>query len=216
MIVINTKNYKTGAALLKLAKEIEKIDTHMILAVPATELTYLSKKTVLPIYAQHLDAAYSEKSTGFITPEDIKSSGAHGTLLNHSEHPLPFETLKKTIALCKKDKLTAIVCTSSLTELKKIAALEPPIIAFEEPALIGTGKSITSVKPKELAECAAYLKKRSSILLCGAGISSLEDVQVAYSLGCKGVLIASAIADAKNPIPILKQLANWETKLLDE
>ena len=54
------------------------------------------------------------------------------------------------------------------------------------------------------------MKKTKILPLCGAGISTAEDVKEAYNLGCKGVLISSAIAKSKNPIQLLKQLRKFQ------
>lgn len=214
MIIVNTKNFKTGAPLLKLAKLIEKHDLHTILAVPATDIHNLTIHTSLTIFGQHMYYTSAPTSTGHIIVESIKAAGAQGVLLNHSEHPLESDILKKTVEQCKKAKITSIVCADSLESVKKIAQLRPSAIAFEDPTLINTGKSITQYKSKELAQCIHYLKGKPIVPLCGAGISSIKDVQVAYALGCKGVLIASAIANTKNPEAFIKDLAHWEKEML--
>ncbi len=48
------------------------------------------------------------------------------------------------------------------------------------------------------------LKGSKIIPLCGAGIGNLEDVLEAKRLGCKGILISSAIAKDKKPERFLK------------
>lgn len=215
MIIVNTKNYKTGAELLKLAKLIEKYDTHMVLAVPTADISTVAQKTSLNVYAQHIDTIDSEKTTGFVSIASIKAHGATGTILNHAEHKLELSQLKKTIESCRKAKIVTIVCASSFEEVKRLAPLKPSAIALEDPKLIGTGKSIVNAKPKELAMFATYLRDKSIIPICGAGISSVKDIEAAYELGCKGVLIASAITDSKSNLKLIKNIAQLERKLLD-
>lgn len=194
MIVINTKNYKTGDALLALAKLIESIDIHTIVAVPASDVYRIAARTSLNVYAQHVDYIGNEKTTGFIGAASIRALGGTGTILNHAEHPLGFDILKKTIEQCKKAKIVTLVCASSLEQAKKIATLRPEMIAFEDPTLIGTGKSITA-HSNRIEAFVKMLKGKSIVPLCGSGISRIEDVLQAYKLGCKGVLIASALAN---------------------
>lgn len=212
MIIVNTKNYKTGNELLKLAQSIETHDVHTIIAVPAPDIYKIASKTVLPIYAQHVDVA-SEKSTGWLSAKSVKTAGASGTLLNHSEHSMPLEMLKETIEQCKQQKIITVVCAESLESVQKIATLRPEAIAFEDPQLIGTGRSITSYKTHDIKKFVSYLKGKSIVPICGAGISTIHDVQAAYALGCKGVLIASAIAQVKYPGFLLEQLAQWRRQL---
>ena len=51
------------------------------------------------------------------------------------------------------------------------------------------------------------------IPLCGAGISTREDVKEALKLGTKGVLVASGIVKARNQRKALKELT-WERNIL--
>ena len=82
-------------------------------------------------------------------------------------------------------------------------------IAFEYPLLIGTGRSISKVKPGEVRRFSKVMRKSKSIPLCGAGISNGKDVNLALQLGTRGVLLASAVAKAKNPGKIIKELVKY-------
>ncbi len=208
MIIINFKNYKTGKAAFKLAKKIRKFIPKAIIAVPCTDIGYLAYNTLLTVYAQHIDHIESEKTTGLLHPKTIKAHGGKGSLLNHSEHKIPLKDIKESLRIAEKFSLKIALCASSISELKQLIKLKPNpyAIAFEDPKLISTGKSITKYNPKAIIKFIQIMKKTKIIPLCGAGISTAEDVKQAYSLGCKGILIASAIANSKNPIPLLKKL----------
>lgn len=213
MIIINTKNYKTGDDLLKFAKLVQSYDVHTILAVPASDIYKIASKTAINVYAQHVDRALHETSTGWLSAKSVKVAGASGTLLNHSEHAMPLPMLKETIEQCKKIGLITVVCTKNLQEAQHIAQFKPHALALEDAKLIGTGKSITTYKKHDLEKFVAHLKGKSIVPICGAGISSVKDVQAAYNLGCRGVLIASALARQKNPEFLLEQLAAWQKRL---
>ncbi|MEK6858577.1 MAG: triose-phosphate isomerase [Nanoarchaeota archaeon] len=213
MILINTKNYKTGNALLKLAKLIEGYDIHNTLVVPASEVYRIAARTTLNVFVQHVDAVENEKTTGKISAASVKSAGATGTLLNHSEHPLTTEVIKKTIEQCAKVNLATVICVKTLAEAQTLAQFKPNAIAFEDPALIGTGKSVATYNAHDLQKFVTHLKGKPIVPLCGAGLSTIDDVKKAYALGCKGVLIASAIAQSKNPERFLEQLAQWRRQL---
>ncbi len=201
MIVINFKNYKKGKEVLRLSKKIEKYLPKAIVAVPSVNLEEVSEKTKLKVFSQHVEKN-SNRETGFLTVEVAKKSGAKGSLLNHSEHKIGIKKIREI----SKEKIKLIVCASNLKEAREIKKLKPYAIAFEDPKLISTEKSITKHNPKAIKEFANLLKNTKTIPLCGAGINSKEDVVEAKKLGCKGVLIASAIANSKNPNKILKSL----------
>lgn len=203
MIIINTKNYLNEKELNSLSKKIEKINSQIILAVPAIYLKEISKKSKLKIFAQHTDPYLGETSTGAVSAKAIKLSGAKGTLINHSEYPLLFSEIENIISQCKKNNLISVVCSSNLKEIKHLKKISPTAIAFESPELISTEKSITSHNPKKIIKFVKILKDTNIIPLCGAGISNKNDIKEAYRLGCKGVLIASAVAK-KGKVEMLK------------
>ena len=197
MIIVNFKNYVLGKKSLALARKIEKINKKIIVAVPTTDIEEISKKTKLKVYAEHIDYNNGPKATGFVIPESVKAVKGKGMLINHSEHKLTMKEIKLTLARCKKLKMETVVCVSKLSDVKKIMKLQPSAIAYEDPNLISTGKSITKYQNKEVHKFASMFKRSKVIPLCGAGISSKEDIKASYDLGCKGVLIASAIARDK-------------------
>lgn len=208
MIVINFKNYKTGKQALDLAKKIERYCKNAVVCVAAIDISNISEKTKLRVFAQHVSYYEPGRATGFVIPEFIKHVGASGSLLNHSEHKVPLSVIKKTMKHANKIGLKLIVCASSVTEARKIKQLQPKpfAIAYEDPHLVSSGKSITKFKTKDVVRFAKLLKGSGIIALCGAGINSKEDVAAAKKLGCKGVLIASAIVKAKRPEKLLREI----------
>ena len=210
MIIINFKNYKTGNNALKLVKQIEKYLPKVIICPSTIDIETISQKTKLRVFAQHADYQESSRATGYSTLSSLKEAGAKGTLINHSEHKVPFYIIKKIIQKTKENKLKVILCASSLNNIKKFIPLKPYAIAFEDPKLIATGKSITKYNSKALKKFIQIIKKTNIIPVCGAGISTADDVGQAFQLGCKGVLIASAIANFKNPSILLNQLRKFQ------
>jgi len=206
MIIINFKNYKLGNKALKLARKIEKYLPNSIICPAVIDIEEISKKTKLKLFAQSADPIDSERATGFNTIKALKEAGAKGILVNHSEHPLSLSNILKIISLSKKLGMNSIVCIPSLKNLSSIKNKKPWAIAFEDPKLISTKKSIIQYAPKAIENFVKALSRTKIIPICGAGINSAEDVKQAYSLGCKGVLIASAIANVKNPDKLLSKL----------
>jgi len=200
-MIINLKTYKKGKSLINLVKRIKRANKRTIVCAQPSDIPILSK--ILPTYSQHVDYQEPGRNTGYILPEAIKADGAKGSLLNHSEHPIPLSQIKKTIQRCNKLNIKLIVFAANLKAAAAIKRLRPYAIAFEDPKLVGTGRSITKYKADDIKKFIALLKRTNIIPMCGAGISSKEDVKEAKRLGCKEVL-ASSIVAKKGDLSILK------------
>jgi len=124
--------------------------------------------------------------------------------LNHSEHRITMTNIRKTVKRCGEVGLKLVICAGTLRQVQQLKKLNPFAIAFEDKKLIATGKSITSYKANEVKKFVELLKDTDIIPLCGAGITSGEDVAAAMLLGCKGVLVASAVANSQRPEQFLK------------
>lgn len=212
ILVINLKTYPSGIGknaekLASFCREAAgKTGSRIFLAPQIADINMTSG--IIQTLSQHVDYFPAERATGFITPEEIKANGAVGSIINHSEHKLSLEEIKKTIARCKKLGLKTFVCAANLKEVKSIIPLKPYAIAYEVPELIATGKSISKVKASSVRKFSQLLKGKGIIGLCGAGISSGEDVKESLKLGCDGVLAASVVTKSKNPEKIIMELAS--------
>jgi triosephosphate isomerase (TIM) len=198
MIIINLKNYKSGKELIKLSKKIEDKIPKSIICPSNIYLSDLIINTNLKIFSQHVDIVEKnpKRGTGFVTAKSLKSLGVKGSLLNHSEHRLNFEIIKKTINECNKNGLKVILCAASLSEVKKFKYLKPWAIAFEDPKLVSSGRSITDYSSHNVEKFSKLLKGSGINVYCGAGITDGRDYQNAKNLGCNGILISSAIANS--------------------
>mgnify|MGYP001589438350 CR=1 FL=1 len=203
MFIINFKTYKNGEEVIKLARIVKSINKNIILGLQPTDIYRIKKETNLQIYSQHVDYFEPGRNTGYILPEAIKSSGAIGTFLNHSEHKLKFNILNKTIKRCKKLNLKTIVFAKNLNEAKKISKLTPDFIALEPPELIAGKISVSEAKPHLIKKIIKGIKAN---ILIGAGIHNKKDVQIAKKLGAKGILVSSAVLKSNNPKRIIRDL----------
>jgi len=203
IFIINLKTYKQGGEVLKLAKIIQKVNKDIIIGVQPTDIHKLKWHTKLPIYSQHVDYQEKGRNTGFVLPEAIKAAGATGTFLNHSEHKLEFDDLKKTIQRCKKVKLKTVVFAGNLRQAKKIKKLNPDYLIIEPPELVAGKVSVSSAKPGLIKKISKKLKSK---FIVGAGIKSRKDVEIAIELGASGIAVSSAITKSKNPEKVLKDL----------
>jgi len=196
LIVVNFKKYKKGKRIIDLAGVIRKHCSNSIVAVLPKDVT---KVKGMKVFSQYVTASSLDK---------VKRGGASGSLLNHSDHPVSISVIKNVLSEAKEKNLRIIVCAGTLKKVREIKNFRPWAIAFEDKKLIGTGKSITKYKADDVAKFTKTLKGTKILPLCGAGISSGDDVREAKRLGCKGVLVASAIAkgDLKKAEKFLKSI----------
>ncbi|MGC8812030.1 MAG: triose-phosphate isomerase [Candidatus Aenigmatarchaeota archaeon] len=214
LVLVNFKCYKeaTGKNALRLAKICEKVASsykiNIAISPQFTDL-YLARKVNIPVFAQHVDFIEHGAYTGHVSPLALKEAGVKGSLINHSERKLRLEEIEKCVELLRKYKLISVVCADSLEKGKAIANFKPDFIAYEDPVLIGSGNAISKVKPDSVKEFVEEIYKidREIKILCGAGITSGEDVKKALELGTEGVLVASGIVKAKNPRKALEEFA---------
>ena len=190
-----------GKKAIELAKKIEKVDKNIIIGVQASDVYEIAKKTKLKVFAQHVDYFVPGRFTGHIIPESVKKDGAVGTFLNHSEHKLKFGVLRKTVKRCKKIGLKTLIFATSVKEAKKVQRLKPDFLTIEPPELVGGKKSVSKEKPELIKNIKKKIKMN---FLVGAGINTKEDIGIAMKLGASGVVFASVITKAKNPVKTLK------------
>lgn len=212
LYIINFKTYKeaTGVGALKLSEIIRDVGEKLkveVFGVPQfTDLKEVAK--IIKTLAQHIDPISFGSHTGSILPEAVKESGMVGTLINHSERKLGLEEIESCINLAKQLNLKTVCCAADIKEVIDISKFNPDYIAFEDPELIGSGRSISKEKPELITRFVEVLKELNPgiIPLCGAGVSKKEDVKKAEELGTKGVLVASGVVKAKNQREALLEL----------
>lgn len=215
LIVVNFKAYKEGLGDkgLKLIGLLSDYD-NIIMSVPAPLISltagYSKDETVCDankrVFAQHVDSVEPGAHTGSVTVEEIKMSGAKGSLVNHSEKRIPFEEIKKIVKKLRHEELKSIVCCQSKKEAMKIKTLKPDYIAYEPPELIGGNVSVSTSKPRVIKEIINSVEGIK--VLVGAGVKTRKDIEKSVELGAKGVLIASGIIKAKSEKRV-KELIKW-------
>jgi len=215
MIIVNFKTYleSTGKRAVQLAQQAEKAAKETganIIVVPQfVDLAKIVEAVEIPVFAQHIDPIKPGNSTGHILAESIKEVGAVGTLINHSERQLKLSEIDSIIALAKEKGLISCVCANNPSVSAAIAAMRPDITSVEPPELIGSGISVSKAKPEIITDTVKLVQKidYKMTILCGAGITTAEDVSIALKLGTQGVLVASGIVKAKDPYSVLRAFA---------
>ncbi|MDP2690991.1 MAG: triose-phosphate isomerase [bacterium] len=218
MLIINFKTYheSTGAAALRLAEHIDQVSANapaeVLIAVQALDLEKIASIVKhVKVIAQHVDGVGYGAHTGHILPEELKKRGAVGTLINHSERPIPTEHLGKVIDMAQVHFPDyTIVCSPSYEETLLIDQnFDPRIIAFEPPELIGGDVSVSSAQP-EIIKKVVDISPEQQILV-GAGVKTLEDIKISLELGAIGILVASGVVKADDPAAVVREfLSAWE------
>lgn len=206
IVIVNFKTYPeaTGEAAVALSSLVldvaNKMSVNVAVAPQIADLFRVASKVNIPVLAQHIDPIEPGKNTGWITPESVKAAGAVGTLVNHAEHKLQLDQLGGAVARARELELTTVACSANTQESMKIAEIGPDIIAVEPPELIGSGISVSKAKPEVVTNSVKAVKSVNQHIrvLCGAGVTTGEDVTRALELGAEGVLLASGIVCAKD------------------
>jgi len=217
---VNFKTYAeaTGRNALNLAKTAEKINQETGVAVGIApqyvDIAPIAQAVSIPVFAQHIDPVTHGSFTGHVLPESVKEAGAVGTLINHSERRLKLADIDAAITRAQQVDLVTVICSNNSTVSAAVAALKPNMVAVEPPELIGTGIPVSKAKPEIVSSTVDLVKRVNPevIILCGAGITTGEDVAAALKLGTQGVLVASGIVKAKDPYKALLDFADAITK----
>ena len=109
-------------------------------------------------------------------------------------YPNMIETLKSTKTLVKEGFKVMVYCTDDPLLAKKLEdSGASAIMPLASP--IGSGLGI-----QNKINISLIIKQSKVPVIVDAGIGTASDATIAMELGCDGVLINSAIANAKNPI----------------
>ena len=220
IILVNFKTYAeaTGRNALNLAKTAEKINqktgVSVGIAPQFVDIASIAQNVSIPVFAQHIDPVTHGSFTGHVLPESVKEAGAVGTLINHSERRLKLADIDAAITRAQQVGLVTVICSNNSAVSAAIAALNPNMVAVEPPELIGSGIPVSKAKPEVVSGTVELVKRVNPnvIVLCGAGITTGEDVASALKLGTKGVLVASGIVKAKDQYKALLDFAEAITK----
>ncbi|MFC7154849.1 triose-phosphate isomerase [Halomarina halobia] len=210
-VLVNLKAYPCDPVAVANAAATVADDTDARIAV-APQAAHLSAVagTGVETWAQHVDGVEHGSHTGSTLAEAVADAGAVGTLINHSERRLRLADVDAGLRAAERAGLETVVCANNPRQVGAATALGPDAVAVEPPELIGTGTPVSQADPDvvEDAVAAAAAVDESVPVLCGAGISTGEDLAAARELGSEGVLLASGVAKADDPEAALRDLVS--------
>lgn len=216
IVILNYKTYleSSGENALELARALksasEESGITMVAAPQAADIYRIQDQISLPIFAQHIDPITPGGHTGSNLIETLIEAGISGSLINHSENRMKLADIDEVIQLCKQNDIESCVCTNNIATSKAIATFSPDAVAVEPPELIGTCIPVSQAQPEVVEDSVKGVKSinKKIKVLCGAGISTGDDMKAAMDLGADGVLLASGIVKAENPKEALLDLVS--------
>ena len=216
IVILNYKTYleSSGLKALDLAHDLESAANEsgitMVAAPQSADIYRISEEASLPIFAQHIDPISPGGHTGANLIDTLVEAGISGSLINHSEKRMKLADIDEVIKLCRQYEIESCVCTNNIDTSKAIAAIGPDAVAVEPPELIGTGIPVSQAQPEVVEDTVKEVRaiNKNIKVLCGAGITTGDDMKAAMDLGADGVLLASGIIKAESPKEALLDLVS--------
>ena len=211
-LIVGTGKYKN---LRETAKAVKESGADMV-TVAVRRVNILDKKK--PILTEYLDPKkfiYLPNTAGCYSSNEalrtlrlaremggwklvkLEVLGDKKTL-----YPNMIETLKSTKILVKEGFKVMVYCTDDPLLAKKLEdSGASAIMPLASP--IGSGLGIQSK-----VNISIIIRQSEVPVIIDAGIGTASDATIAMEMGCDGVLVNSAIANAKDPIRMAKAFKN--------
>lgn len=204
-LLVNLKTYHAGTGdeaveVAEAARDVaEETGARVAVAPQAADLRAVAE-TGVETFAQHADGVEYGSNTGATHAGAVAGAGATGTLLNHSERRLRLASIDAALEAARDASLETVVCANNPAQSAAAATLGPDAVAVEPPELIGTGTPVSKADPDVITDTVERVQEVADVpVLCGAGITSGDDVEAARDLGAEGVLVASGVVKAESP-----------------
>ncbi len=215
-ILVNMKAYLEASCdrALSLARAAEKVslETGVLVGIIPDLLSapIVAREVDIPVLVQHVDPVEPGAFTGSISPRFLRHYGISGSLLNHSERRVRLDHIASCVRMLSEERLVSVVCCTDPFEAGAVASLNPSAVAVEPPDLIGTRIPVSRARPEVVTEAVKAVRRHSdsALPICGAGITTGEDVRRAIELGSHGVLVASAVVKADDPEKKIREFAS--------
>ena len=211
-LIVGTGKYKN---FIETAKAVKASGSDMVtVAVRRVNITD-KKKPILMDYLDPKKIIYLPNTAGCFSSDEalrtlrlareiggwkmvkLEVLGDKKTLL-----PNMIETLKSTKVLVKEGFNVMVYCTDDPLLAKKLEdSGASAIMPLASP--IGSGLGL-----QNKVNISLIIKQSKVPVIIDAGIGAASDATIAMEMGCDGVLINSAIANAKNPIRMARAFKN--------
>lgn len=203
---IGPKNYLRRTQIESLAlvagRAGSEFNVDVVLTVPTALVAPVAElASGVLVFAQGLHLVRMGESMNTVTAESLVDAGAAGVMLNHDSNPLDDDNLIAALARAHELELLTIVCAATESEAIRFARLQPSVVLFEPPELIGTtgSEERTWIGPVSSAIRQAH---PGVLAMHAGGVSSPEVAKRIMAAGAdgtgstSGVIFADEMAEA--------------------
>jgi triosephosphate isomerase len=180
-----------------MAKKCEELSKSCgVLILPIMSPLWIQKGAWLG----HVDPVSVGAFTGYVSVNQAVAAGVAGSLINHSEHPIPLQKIAQTVSAAKKAGLKTVVCVKSIGQAERVLKrMKPDFLAYEPKYLIGSKTaSVASERIDALMAIIGLAKEKQVGVLAGAGVKTMADIQIVVRSGAAGVLVSSSVVENSN------------------
>lgn len=171
----------------------------VIVTVPAALIAQV--QAAVPgvfVFAQTMDDHLPGPSVGRVIPESLVDAGARGVMLNHDSHPIAPSAISRFVDRARSNGLMTMVCAGSDEEALSLARLEPTIILYEPPHLIGAAGGgdrpwIRGIDDRVRSVAPGVL------MMHAGGVSTPDDAFQIMRSGAAGTGSTSGVLQAPSP-----------------
>lgn len=210
-LLVNFKTYleATGKRAVELSRRLQRVahatGVSVGVAPQFSDIAQVASHLDIPVFAQHIDPITPGAYTGHVLAESVRAAGATGTLINHSERNVRLTDIERSVEHAREVGLLSVVCAGTAKMAASVALTEPDMVAIEPPELIGSGRAVSKERPEVVTDSVRRIRSVNAkvMILCGAGITTGDDVYAALRLGVQGFLIASGVVKAAKPEDVL-------------
>lgn len=172
----------------------------VVLTVPTALIAPISDlNTGVLVFAQGMDPQPMGSSVGRVIAESLVDAGATGVMLNHDSNPMDIANLAAAAERARLNGLDTILCASSEAEALRLTYLDPTVILFEPPELIG--KASTGAREWIVPANNAIRRAAPAVMMMHAGgVASPATAQAIMALGADGTGSTSGVLGAEDPL----------------
>jgi triosephosphate isomerase len=213
---INFKVYPDtwGENAVSVASSLERIeaetDAQFVITPQLPDIRSISDETDISITAPFMHATEPGRGMGKILPETLADAGVDGVVHNHAENRDTLTDLIWKIKRCRDLGMDSIVCVDSIEMGRSIAQFDPDLLIYEMPEDISSNEAITQTHPDRVRKFLTMIEEVNpqTRVLVGGGVSTSEDVRLAFELGADAAGAASAVSLADDKISLLERIGS--------
>lgn len=212
---VNLKIYPDtwGDHAVAFARTLEQLEAEtsarFVLTPQLPDLRLLAAETDVAVTAPFMHATEPGRGMGKILPETLADAGADGVVINHAENRDTLTDLVWKIERCRDLGMDSVVCVDSIEMGRAVAEFDPDSVIYEMPGDISSDRAITQTHPDRVRAFLAMIDEENprTRVLVGGGISTAEDVRLAFEQGADATGAASAVSLATDPDGLLREIA---------